>query len=252
MQERARVRIAPEPTPTVVRPYQSIRRYDSALRRSVQRDGDGVRRRTATGGQPPLSQCMRGMYLKNDKRMSLHAAPQLLSEIAALAVRAHDRAEFRSGTLALLQGVIPFEVAFVQSGASTAGPEPVSWGLPPLAGGCFARRADTVWSELAGIRAAALGTGRGGRGLGPGQRRLGARTTAALRAPAATPLPRRAGGGPHRAGDGPRRRALHPAGARAGPPRAARSSGSATGGRARCRRRSGPGSLRASRRSSTT
>ena len=54
---------------------------------------------------------MRGMYQKNDERMSLHAAPQLLSEIAALAVRAHDRAEFRSGTLALLQGAVPFEVA---------------------------------------------------------------------------------------------------------------------------------------------
>ena len=91
--------------------------------------------------------------------MSLNSAPQLLSEIAALAVRAHDRAEFRSGTLALLQGVLPFEVAFVQSGASTAGPEPISWGLPPLAGRLLARRADTVWSELAGIRAAALGMG---------------------------------------------------------------------------------------------
>src|SRR5215468_6486826 len=99
------------------------------------------------------------MFLKNDKRMSLNAAPQLLSEIAALAVRAHDRAEFRSGTLTRLQGVIPFEVAFVQSGASTAGPEPVSWGLPPLAARLLARRADTVWSELAGIRAAALGLG---------------------------------------------------------------------------------------------
>ena len=87
--------------------------------------------------------------------MSLNAAPLLLSEIAALAVRAHDRAEFRSGTLTLLQGVVPFEVAFVQSGASTAGPEPISWGLPPLAGRLLTRRADTVWSELAGIRAAA-------------------------------------------------------------------------------------------------
>src|SRR5262249_45687940 len=94
-----------------------------------------------------------------ERPMSLNAAPQLLSEIAALAVRAHDRAEFRSGTLALLQGAVPFEVAFVQSGASTAGPEPVIWGLPPLAGRLLNRRADTVWSELAGIRAAALGLG---------------------------------------------------------------------------------------------
>jgi hypothetical protein len=57
----------------------------------------------------------------------------------------------------LLQGVLPFEVAFVQSGASTAGPEPISWGLPPLAGRLLTRRADTVWSELAGIRAARWG-----------------------------------------------------------------------------------------------
>ncbi|HZX41975.1 MAG TPA: hypothetical protein VFE93_09070, partial [Myxococcaceae bacterium] len=91
--------------------------------------------------------------------MSLNAAPQLLSEIAALAVRAHDRAEFRSGTLALLRSVIPFEVAFFQSGTFSPGPEPVSWGLPPLAERLLARRADTVWSELAGIRAAALGLG---------------------------------------------------------------------------------------------
>src|SRR5499425_1165970 len=100
--------------------------------------------------------------------MSLNAAPQLLSEIAGLAVRAHDRAEFRSGTLTLLQGVVPFEVAFVQSGASTSGPEPVSWGLPPLAGRLLARRADTVWSELAGIRAAALGLGGVVEASGPG------------------------------------------------------------------------------------
>ena len=99
------------------------------------------------------------MYQEERQAHVTHRAPQLLSEIAALAVRAHDRAEFRSGTLALLQGVVPFEVAFVQSGASTAGPEPVSWGLPPLAARLLARRADTVWSELAGIRAAALGGG---------------------------------------------------------------------------------------------
>ena len=91
--------------------------------------------------------------------MSITDAPQLLSEIAALAVRAHDRAEFRSGTLALLQGLLPFDVAFFQSGASTAGPEPVTWGMPPLAERLLARRADTIWSELAGIRAAALGIG---------------------------------------------------------------------------------------------
>ena len=91
--------------------------------------------------------------------MSLIDVPQLLSEIAALAVRAHDRTEFRSGTLARLQGLIPFDVAFFQSGASTAGPEPVTWGLPPLAERLLARKADTIWSELAGIRAAALGTG---------------------------------------------------------------------------------------------
>jgi DNA-binding CsgD family transcriptional regulator len=91
--------------------------------------------------------------------MSLAAAPLLLSEIAALANRAHDRTEFRSGTLGLLQGAISFDVAFVQSGASSAGPEPVTWGLPPLAERLLVRRADTVWSELAGIRAAAAGVG---------------------------------------------------------------------------------------------
>jgi hypothetical protein len=63
------------------------------------------------------------------------------------------------GTLALLRSVIPFEVAFFQSGTFSPGPEPVSWGLPPLAERLLARRADTVWSELAGIRAAALGLG---------------------------------------------------------------------------------------------
>jgi len=91
--------------------------------------------------------------------MSLSAAPVLLSEIATLATRAHDRTEFRSGTLAFLQGALPFDVAFFQSGASTSGPEPVTHGLPPLAERLLARRADTVWSELAAIRAAALGDG---------------------------------------------------------------------------------------------
>jgi DNA-binding CsgD family transcriptional regulator len=91
--------------------------------------------------------------------MSITDVPQVLFEIAALAVRAHDRTEFRSGTLTLLQGLLPFDVAFFQSGASTAGPEPVTWGMPPLAERLLARKADTIWSELAGIRAAALGTG---------------------------------------------------------------------------------------------
>jgi DNA-binding CsgD family transcriptional regulator len=91
--------------------------------------------------------------------MSIADVPQVLFEIAALAVRAHDRTEFRSGTLTLLQGLLPFDVAFFQSGASTAGPEPVTWGMPPLAERLLARKADTIWSELAGIRAAALGTG---------------------------------------------------------------------------------------------
>jgi hypothetical protein len=102
-----------------------------------------------------------GMGQKNDERMSPHAAPQLLSEIAALAVRAHDRAEFRSGTLALLQGAVPFEVAFFQSGTSTACPEPVSWGLPPLAGRLLTRRADTVWRAAASASVPVLGSRTG-------------------------------------------------------------------------------------------
>jgi DNA-binding CsgD family transcriptional regulator len=82
-------------------------------------------------------------------------ASLLLSEIATLATRAHDRTGFRAGTLALLSEAIPHEVAFFQSASVQGDSQPVSRGLTPIAERLFARRASTVWSELASMRAAA-------------------------------------------------------------------------------------------------
>jgi DNA-binding CsgD family transcriptional regulator len=87
--------------------------------------------------------------------MSTPPGPLLLSEIATLATRAHDRTEFRSGTLSLIADAIPFEVAFFQSASPQPGTEPISRGLTPIAERLLARRASTVWSELASMRAAA-------------------------------------------------------------------------------------------------
>ena len=149
--------------------------------------------------------------------MSCTDVPQLLSEIAALAVRAHDRTEFRSGTLALLHTLIPFDVAFFQSGASTAGPEPVTWGLPPLTERLLARKADTIWSELAGIRAAALGAGGvvEASGLISTDSELGRmwRSERPVNHLCVGALEEGTDG----AGDGPCQRALRPQGARAAP-----------------------------------
>lgn len=89
--------------------------------------------------------------------MSTASGPILLSEIATLATRAQDRAGFRTGTLALIERVIHFDVALFQSSDTATGAEPVSRGLPPLAERLLARRAVTVWSELSSIRAAASG-----------------------------------------------------------------------------------------------
>jgi DNA-binding CsgD family transcriptional regulator len=89
--------------------------------------------------------------------MSTVTGPVLLSEIATLATRAQDRVGFRSGTLTLLESAIHSDVAFFLS--SDTGAQPVSRGLPPLAERLLARRAVTVWSELASIRAGASGGG---------------------------------------------------------------------------------------------
>src|SRR5215470_9190786 len=89
--------------------------------------------------------------------MSTVTGPVLLSEIASLATRAHDRAEFRTGTLALLESAIRHHVAFFLSSGNGGGTDPVSRGLAPLAERLLARRAVTVWSELSSIRAAASG-----------------------------------------------------------------------------------------------
>ena len=62
-------------------------------------------------------------------------------------VRAHDRAGFRTGTLALLAGRGPaFDVAFFQSGGIRRRAEPISRGLPRSPERLLARRAVTVWS----------------------------------------------------------------------------------------------------------
>jgi len=91
--------------------------------------------------------------------MSTVTGPALLSEIASLATRAHDRLGFRTGTLALLASAIPHDAAFFQSSDTATGAEPVSRGLAPLAQRLLARRAVTVWSELTSIRAAASAGG---------------------------------------------------------------------------------------------
>jgi DNA-binding CsgD family transcriptional regulator len=91
--------------------------------------------------------------------MSTVTGPVLLSEIATLATRAHDRAGFRTGTLALLERAIRHDVAFFLSSGSGADAEQVSRGLAPLAERLLVRRAATVWSELSSIRAAASGGG---------------------------------------------------------------------------------------------
>jgi DNA-binding CsgD family transcriptional regulator len=91
--------------------------------------------------------------------MSSVTGPALLSEIASLATRAHDRVGFRKGTLALLAAAIRHDVALFQSSDTATGAEPMSRGLAPLAERLLARRAVTVWSELTSIRAAASTSG---------------------------------------------------------------------------------------------
>ena len=100
------VLIAREPIRAVVQEHQSPCRLPSSFRRkrAVRRATGAVR--SGNGGQLPLSQSNEGA-VHRPTRMSTVTGPVLLSEIASLATRAHDRAGFRTGTLALIAASHP-------------------------------------------------------------------------------------------------------------------------------------------------